>query len=236
MDSTAGQELGPRWPRVPKCFRRHRRVVTKCSGTSHATDSADLPAKLILLALVLFGLGVSILPPSATAQVPDDFLIVPGQRIGPYRLGAPYAFFVEAWGDNDLGAGRERQWCPGQRFAWTVKPMGYIAEFWKDVAVWVGIYSPSHPNYPERDALASRYRTEKGVRLGSAFSAVERAHGKPDQEGRVVGWTFWYYKSGLRLLFVRGEYGEGKAVEIDVMPAGTVLTNRALLPCPPITE
>ncbi|MDI6771180.1 MAG: hypothetical protein QME77_01150 [bacterium] len=179
---------------------------------------------------------VTVQSQKAPAQPSDDFLVVPGERIGPYRLGAPYSFFMEAWGDNDLGAGRERQHCPGQRFAWTVKPMGYTAEFWKDVAVWVGIFSAAHPYYPERDALASKYRTDKGVRLRSSFLDVSRAYGKPDREGRVIGLTYWYFgRTGLRLLLSRGE-GEGKVVEIDVVPSGTVLNEHALLPCPPVRE
>jgi hypothetical protein len=171
----------------------------------------------------------------ALARLDDDSRIVPGERIGPYRLGAAYAVFIEAWGENDLGAGRERQHCPGQKFAWTVKPTGFNAEFWKDRAVWVGVFSSAHLNYPERDALASKYRTDKGVRLSSSLADVRRAYGTPHQEGRVIGTTFWHYKTGLRLLLRRVE-GEEKAIQIDVVPPGTILTEHALLPCPPVPD
>lgn len=186
-------------------------------------------------ALGLLVVIVTVLPQRAPAQPADDFLVAPGERIGPYRLGAPYSFFVEAWGDNDLGAGRERQHCPGQRFAWTVKPMGYIADFWEEKAVWVGIYSSAHLDNPERDTLASKYQTAKRVRLGSSFDDVRRAYGKPDQEGTVIGLTYWYYRIGLRLLIRSASaWRESKAVEIDVVPPGTVLNEHALLLCPPV--
>lgn len=172
---------------------------------------------------------------SGAAPPDDDFRIVPGERIGPYRLGGPHSFFAETWGDNDLGAGRERQHCPGQKYAWTVKPMGYIAEFWKDRAVKVGVYSSAHPYYPERDPLASKYRTDKGVQLGSTYAEVRRGYGNPQQEGRTTGSTYWYYRIGMRLLLSRAG-GDGKATQIDVVPPGTVLTEQGMLPCPPVPD
>lgn len=90
--------------------------------------------KILPVVILAFLLAAS----PAVSQVADDKLIVPGERIGPHRLGAPYGFFDAAWGENNLG-GREQRYCPGIRTAWTVKPMGYNAFFWQDVAIWVGI-------------------------------------------------------------------------------------------------
>jgi len=98
-----------------------------------------------------------------------------------------------------------------------VKPFGFGVAFCSDRAAKIFIYSAAHPFYPERDELASRYRTREGIRLGSLAEEVRRFYGAPERESRVFLASMDYFSRGLRILRRRDVEGRDKVVEIDVL-------------------
>jgi hypothetical protein len=158
------------------------------------------------------------------AVLQDDYLIVPGERIGIYRLGATSASFEESWGASLL---------PGwEGHVFAVKPFGFGAAFCDDLAVKIFIYSAAHPFYPERDALASRYSTKEGIRLGSLAENVQRIYGVPERSSRVFLVSMDYFSIGLRILKRRDVEGNDKVVQIDVLPRGMKWDERGRPSCP----
>jgi hypothetical protein len=178
--------------------------------------------KRALLAIIITPLFT--LTPTQARELQDDYLIVPGERIGIYRLGATRASLEELW-DSNLLPGWE-----GMLFA--VKPFGFGVGFCNDLATRIFIYSAAHPFYPERDAVATRFRTREGIQLGSLAESVQRAYGIPERSSRVFFVAMEYFSIGLRIITRRDIEGNNKVIQIDVLPRGIRWDERGRPPCP----
>lgn len=77
-----------------------RKILPRRTG-SHMTAHWRLTTRLVVLAGAAALLAVA----SATAQVPDDKLIVPGERIGSLRLAGKLTDLTAAHGQGTRGAG-----------------------------------------------------------------------------------------------------------------------------------
>jgi hypothetical protein len=180
----------------------------------------------VLVALLILASNSTVTVKAHGQAAPqDDYLIVPGERIGIFRLGATRASIEEAWGADLLLPGWQ-----GSVFA--VRPFGFGAVFCDDRAVKIFIYSAAHPFYPERDALASRYRTREGVGLGSLAESVQRAYGVPEGSSRIFFVSMDYFSIGLRMITRRDIERNNKVIQIDVLPRGRPWDERGRPPCP----
>lgn len=181
------------------------------------------PFLVIVLSLLLAWNQVQ-----AQEQTPYEYLIVPGERIGSYRLGLPPAFFEESLGDDLLvGFSQGRV---TSRF--TTRPIGFGVAFCDDSAGHIFIYSSQHPVYPERDALMVRYRTREGISLGSSVADAKRIYGTPERESRVFMVSMDYFARGLRMLWRRDPDGRDKVVQIGVLKKGSIWGERIQPNCP----
>jgi hypothetical protein len=178
-------------------------------------------ALTILIALLLVWTPVKAQEQTAFQ---NDYLIVPGERMGIYRLGEERSWFENAWGENLL---------PGwEASLFAVRPFGFGVAFCHDRAAKIFIYSAAHPFYPERDELASRFKTREGHGLGSPAESVQRSYGIPERESRVFLISMDYFSRGLRILKRRDVEGRDKVVQIDVLFRNKKWDERGRPSCP----
>lgn len=155
-----------------------------------------------------------LLAPSAASQVPDDRLIVPGERIGKWTL----RMTVE---DITSTLGREI-------FVASSKELGVDVQGDLRAYQWgIGLqaYTRDGRNILLLEVVKSlAFATEKGVKYGTRRSDVEIAHGRPT---RVTQWgreasqaTFWYDDTGLEVFFTPTSTVGG----IGVFRPGTALS------------
>ena len=140
------------------------------------------PMIAVMVALAMMAIAV----PSAPSQTPDS-LIVPGERIGPYRLGMTLAEVIGL-----LGSGGER--------GSTTMPRSY-GMLWRNKRVFSSFFSASHTvsGVTLYDSDENRtFRTAEGVGLGSPSSEFDR-FGQPEwrqqYQGGVEARAYW--KVGL---------------------------------------
>jgi len=120
--------------------------------------------KQIGLFLLLVLLGAS----QATSQVPDDNLIVPGQRIGKWRVEMTIANLVQMNGRATTIA--------------TVNPVDYVLPLperhnWNQLGF--AAFSRDGQKVDFLLIYSPNFKTEKGVGPGSDRSAVLNAYGPP---------------------------------------------------------
>lgn len=150
-------------------------------------------------AVVGLVLSLSLLVQPAVSQVPDDRLIVPGQRIGAWTLQMTVQEIVGALGRATPGISRH----PGGQLS---------ADLQADLRVynWVRVGLVAYTR-DDRSILlleidgAPEFVTEKGVKWDMARADVESAYGRPT---RVTQWaldpkdvTLQYNEIGLEVGF-----------------------------------
>lgn len=100
----------------------HRR----CAKVNRGSRIAIVIGAVLIAVLTAGTASASFMSPHFGIPVQEDYLIVPGERIGPYRLGETRSRFVDAWGDEDLLPGHRdlvREWM------FAVKPFGFGVAF-----------------------------------------------------------------------------------------------------------
>ncbi len=126
------------------------------------------------MALLTFVVLLPLVSP-ALSQVPDDKLIVPGQRIGKWTLMMTIADLTQING-------------PPNRVGPAVGPQDLAREF--QVHYWdrLGFFAVTSTTDTQRVealfATSDEFRTEKGIRVNSRREAVEAAYGGPTAETR----------------------------------------------------
>ncbi len=148
---------------------------------------------LNLLVLLLF-----LAPSPAASQVPDDKLIVPGQRIGKWTLDMTSDALRQVNGSENIAPGSPGT--PIERMrGWFADSNGEI--WWHE---WSNLYFSVATR--GRDAQRVEYlftwsgdfKTDKGVAPGMLRLAVENAHGQPTGVTRAGGGQV---PGGLRLIY-----------------------------------
>jgi hypothetical protein len=126
------------------------------------------PVMVIVLLLLLVS--------PVASQVPDDKLIVPGQRIGRWTLTMTIADLTQMNGaTNQVGPGA------GQDLA-----RENLVHRW-DRLGFVAVTSKSDPQRPEAlVAISDEFKTEKGIGVNSRREAVEAAYLRPTAETAVT--------------------------------------------------
>lgn len=124
---------------------------------------------LVLLLLILFSVSTTL------AQVPDDKLIVPGQRIGKWTLMMTIAELTQING-------------PPNRVGPAVGPQDVAREFLVHYWDRLGFFAATSTTDTQRvEALfttSDEFKTEKGIGVNSRREAVEAAYGGPTAETR----------------------------------------------------
>jgi hypothetical protein len=120
-------------------------------------------------------LGVLVLllgAPPAMSQVPDDRLIVPGQRIGKWTLSMTLGDFKQMHGSPSAPR-RLSEFYPdiATDELWT--------HIWENLGINVITLGRDSPQILTIVARIADYRTERGISVGSTGEAVEAAYGRP---------------------------------------------------------
>lgn len=129
--------------------------------------------KLGLLFMLLAGaVTITLLPAAVGAQ--EDTVIVPGDRIGPYRLGVTGAVLRERLGPpQNVGAGANPLM---QSVGWVFGPSGrrwaLFALVRRDTDEVVALLI-------QGGGESVRFRTAEGVALGTSLSAAWQLYGEP---------------------------------------------------------
>lgn len=115
-----------------------------------------------------------LMAPSALSQVPDDKLIVPGQRIGKWTLAMTIADLTQMNG----------------------APLSIGPNFAQDAArenvvhIWDRVFAATSTSDQQRIEIlgtgSEDFKTEKGIGAGSRREAVEAAYGRPTAETRAT--------------------------------------------------
>jgi hypothetical protein len=133
-----------------------------------------LEVKAVKMVTVLGVVVLLLLAPSAASQIPDDNLIVPGQRIGKWRLEMTIRDLVQMNGPaTTIFTLNLLDIVPPspQRYDWG--PLGFAAITRDGQRVEFFL------------VLSPAFKTEKGVGPGSNRVAVQSAYGTPTAETRA---------------------------------------------------
>lgn len=147
---------------------------------------------------VLSVVALLLLAPSAASQVPDDKLIVPGQRVGAWTLQMTIQEIVGKLGHQEhIASGGQL----GADFQGDLRAYRWSGE---------GLHAYTRD---DRTILlleayqAPQFVTDKGVKFGMQRGDVEGSYGRPT---RVTQWgsntaqvTLWYNDVGLEVFFTR---------------------------------
>jgi len=150
-------------------------------------------AKAALGVLVLL-----LLAPPAVSQVPDDKLIVPGQRIGKWMLETQMDTLLQMNGPQNIAPGS-----PGTPIE---RMRGWFSD--SNSEIWWHEWSNLFFSAATRGRNAQRveyiftwsddFKTDKGVAPGMLRPSVETAYGQPAAVTRTVGGQI---PGGLRLIY-----------------------------------
>ena len=158
----------------------------------------------------LFILILLILAPPAISQVPDDLLIVPGQRIGRVKLENSIDEVIQLYG-NPSSVFENQRGLLLEGF----DALPVTLHYWNNVALKVATRDRVKIEYIFLDAtepLSSSYKTEQGIAIDTPRQVVERLYGQPT--ARAVSLVLqnipvkerWIYdKSGLFLSMIGGK-------------------------------
>jgi len=119
----------------------------------------------------------------------SDKLIVPGDRIGPIRLGMSKDDVVRLLGTPE----KVRKYLPGANWA----DEGYEC-IYDNGNFHVGFPAGPAPTVKEIKVWDPQFVTEKGVRSGDPTSDVLQKHGAPTD---AMGYLLWYEYDDRRLVF-----------------------------------
>jgi hypothetical protein len=143
---------------------------------------------------VLVSLATGLALPSRSGEI-NDWLIVPGQRVGPITAKTTRADLVRIFGSNNIEDG-------DVTVADDVNPGTLVFKSQPDAALgitWNDDSPEPHVGSIQICATASkcRWHTDNGITLGLTLRAVEKMNGRPfkllgfewDWEGTVVSWN-----------------------------------------------
>lgn len=135
----------------------------------------------VLAVVVLF---VSLLAPSAVSQMPDDKLVVPGQRIGKWTLDMTISALEEMNGARNTDGAFcqahsiyqpvERSRLATPDFAWTV-----FRHTWCNRSLFAFTLGENGQQVGALGTFLGAYGTVKGLKVGDPPQAFEAAYGKP---------------------------------------------------------
>ena len=128
---------------------------------------------------VLSVLALLLLAPSAVSQVPDDKLIVPGQRIGKWTLEMTMAELVQMNGRASSSRGTASDFAPG---TWL--------HDWTRLNLRASTLGRDEQRIAFLLALDTVYKTAKGLSLDASQEAVEAAYGKPTATTQFDRWIY----------------------------------------------
>lgn len=112
----------------------------------------------------------------AASQVPDDKLIVPGQRIGRWTLTMTIADLTQMNGAPNLVIPGDGQDLNRENLVHRWDRLGFVA-----------VTNTSDRQRPEvLVAIFDEFKTERGIGLNSRREAVEAAYGRPTAETAVT--------------------------------------------------
>lgn len=117
---------------------------------------------------LLIVLAFLTLAPSAVSQVPDDKLIVPGQRIGKWTLEMTMAELVQMNGRAGSFPGTASDFAPG---TWL--------HDWTGLGLRASTLGRNEQRIASLIALDTTYKAAKGLSVDASQEAVEAAYGKP---------------------------------------------------------
>ena len=164
----------------------------------------------------LFILILQILVPPAISQVPDDLLIVPGQRIGRVKLENSIDEIVQFFGAPSSVVGNPSaielggsDALPAVLYYWRNVPLVTLIVATRDRVKVEYIWLSPEP-------VSRSYKTEQGITVGATRGDLERVYGQPTARTVIpVGFPQapalerWIYdRSGLFLVMDRDFVGE----------------------------
>lgn len=138
----------------------------------------------------------------SAAQVSQENLVVPGQRIGKWTLGITIADLVAMNGQQNSSDGAPRRPASGS----AADLQGDLTEHhWQNLGLIAGTRDGQRVLYlaARQTAASSPYKTAEGIGYGSSRFAVEAAFGRPGATTvPELGFQTWIYdERGIALVF-----------------------------------
>jgi hypothetical protein len=130
--------------------------------------------QVALLALVLFA---SLLVQPALSQVPDDKLIIPGQRIGKWTLDMTIDALVEMNGARNTGGGFTP--IDSMRSYFNDSREDIWVHWWSNLQFFAATRGRDAQQVEYLFVSSSAFRTDKNIAPGATRPAVESAYGQP---------------------------------------------------------
>ncbi len=168
------------------------------------------PKALHLAALVV--LVFLVLVPGTLAQIPDDRLIAPGERIGRFRLRMSASEAASALGST----GERRAFTPMLSGLLNFTPLRTsYGLWWRDKAVFM-LFTPTGDRatgivlFEHPDNLA--FRTFEGVGIGTPVAELSRFGGAEGSEGGETEGKLIYWRIGLYI-----HWRDGRTTAIGVL-------------------
>jgi len=149
----------------------------------------------------------------ALSQVPDDKLIVPGQRIGKWTLTMTIADLTQINGPPSRVSAAPL-WAP-QDLA-----REFLVHYWERLGFFAATSTTDTQRVDALFATSDEFKTEKGIGVNSRREAVEAAYGGPTAETRpsrsAVRLT--YDEIGLTIAILESV---ALAIEVAIFRPGT---------------
>ena len=135
----------------------------------------------------------------------NDWLIVPGVRLGPITPTTTHADLLRLFGRNDVEDGDVTVSDGGPEpgtIIYKNTPADTLSIIWDDGragkligAIFIGISQLSDP--VRSSSAVSRWHTSDGIRFGTTLKTIEKLNGRPftllgfgwDHEGNVMSWN-----------------------------------------------
>lgn len=151
--------------------------------------------------------------PPVTGAVDNDFIIVPGTRVGPIQADSDQAGIRAMFGQQNV---REANIYVGEGFE---RPglLVYPGSQDEVEVLWVEGGDPQRPELVFIRQDGSQWRTESGVSIGTTLEELQQLNGKPfklsgfdwDYGGTITDWN----GGKLEGLTLRLNYPDGKTVD-----------------------
>jgi hypothetical protein len=183
------------------------------------------------IAAVLFATMALALPAAAQAALPKttNTLIVPGKSIGGVALGGSVASVTKAWGANKTceyqclyegKAGPTESAATGSALL-EAGAKGGANKVW-EVFIDVGQNNTGTTPTPNFDTPLTRFKTAKGIGLGSKESELKRAYHGLKKQVIVPGLTLYTIKGPKEIatIFTVGATGKVTGINVESHPGG----------------
>ena len=180
---------------------------------------------------VLFATAALALPAAAQAALPKttNTLIVPGKSIGGVALGGSVASVTKAWGPNKTceyqclyegKAGPTESAALGSTLLET-GAKGGAAKVW-EVFIDVGQNDTGTNPTPNFNTPLTRFKTAKGIGLGSKVSELKQAYHAAKKQAVVAGLTLYTIKGPREIatIFTVGAGNRITGINVESHPGG----------------